>query len=146
MSSGRGAERGAAPGVVAGVVSIGSTADIVTARERGRSLATALGFTGAHVIEIVTAISELAHNIVEHATSGQILLDRAQKEGHQGIVIVARDEGPGIADVATVLIAASPAGPGVCPGLPGVRGLMDEFEVSSKPRQGTTVTVRKWLP
>jgi len=27
-----------------------------------------------------------------------------------------------------------------------VRSLMDDFEICSKLRQGTTVTVRKWLP
>jgi serine/threonine-protein kinase RsbT len=127
-------------------VAIGSTADIVTARERGRALAVALGFTGAHVIEIVTAISELAHNTVEHATSGQLVLDRVEKDGRHGMVIVARDDGPGIPDVAKALSAATAVGFGVCPGLPGVRSLMDDFEICSKPRHGTTVTVRKWLP
>jgi|KBSMisStandDraft_5_1062788.scaffolds.fasta_scaffold529384_2 serine/threonine-protein kinase RsbT len=147
MSSSRGAERGVAQNVgQRSVVAIGSTADIVTARERGRALALALGFTGAHVIEIVTAISELAHNTVEHATSGQLVLDRVEKDGRYGMVIVARDDGPGIPDVGKALSALTAVGQGVCPGLPGVRSLMDDFEICSKLRQGTTVTVRKWLP
>jgi len=29
-------------------------------------------------------------------------------------------------------------------GLPGVRRLMDEFEITSEPGQGTIVTVKKW--
>ena len=29
-------------------------------------------------------------------------------------------------------------------GLPGVRRLMDEFEISSQPGKGTTVTTRRW--
>jgi serine/threonine-protein kinase RsbT len=29
-------------------------------------------------------------------------------------------------------------------GLPGVRRLMDEFEITSQPGQGTTVAVKKW--
>lgn len=147
MSSRRGIERGGTPGVGRGsVVAIGSAADIVTARERGRALAAALGFATADLTVIVTAISELAHNIVEYATRGQILLDRAQKDGRVGIVIVARDDGPGIPDVANALGAVPAPGQAAGLGLPGVRGLMDDFEITSMPRQGTTVTVRKWLP
>jgi serine/threonine-protein kinase RsbT len=29
-------------------------------------------------------------------------------------------------------------------GLPGARRLMDEFDVVSAPRQGTTITMKKW--
>jgi serine/threonine-protein kinase RsbT len=147
MSSSQGAERGAAQSIgQRSVVGIGSTADIVTARQRGRALALALGFTGAHVMEIVTAISELAHNTVEHAKSGQLVLDRVERDGRYGMVIVARDDGPGISDVAKALSSVAAVGHGVCPGLPGVRSLMDDFEIYSKPRHGTTVIVRKWLP
>jgi serine/threonine-protein kinase RsbT len=146
MSSSR-VERGGTPGVGQGtVVAIGAEADIVTARERGRALAAALGFATADLTAIVTAISELAHNIVEYATRGEILLDRAQKDGRVGIVIVARDDGPGITDVTSALSPVAAPGQTVGLGLPGVRSLMDEFEITSKPRQGTTVTVRKWRP
>ena len=127
-------------------VRIDSTADIVTARKRGRALAAALGFTGSDLTVITTAISELAHNIIEYATSGQILLDRTENDGRLGIVIVARDGGPGISDVPAALRGEGATGQGVGGGLPGVRCLMDDFDVSSKPREGTTVTVRKWRP
>jgi serine/threonine-protein kinase RsbT len=29
-------------------------------------------------------------------------------------------------------------------GLPGARRLMDEFEIDSRPGEGTTITMRKW--
>ncbi|PYQ04852.1 MAG: ATP-binding protein [Acidobacteria bacterium] len=128
------------------VVPISTSADIVTARQRGRALAAALGFSGSDLTLIATAISELARNIIEYATSGQIVLSPEAGNGRPGIVIVARDEGPGIPDVSRALSAGYSTGPGLGLGLPGVRRLMDDFEITSNAGRGTTVSVRKWLP
>ena len=128
------------------VVPIGSSADIVTARQRGRALAAALGFAGSDLTLIATAISELARNIIEYATAGEIVLSHEDTDGRPGIVIVARDEGPGIPDVSRALSAGYSTGPGLGLGLPGVRRLMDDFEITSHAGRGTTVSVRKWLP
>ncbi|PYQ04711.1 MAG: ATP-binding protein [Acidobacteria bacterium] len=128
------------------VVPISSSADIVTARQRGRALAAALGFAGSDLTVIATAISELARNIIEYAATGEIVLSQDDVDGRPGIVIVARDEGPGIADVSRALSAGFSTGPGLGLGLPGVRRLMDDFEITSESGRGTTVSVRKWLP
>lgn len=128
------------------VVPINSSADIVTARQRGRALAAALGFAGSDLTVIATAISELARNIIEYAATGEIVLSQDDVDGRAGIVIVARDEGPGIADVSRALSAGFSTGPGLGLGLPGVRRLMDDFEITSESGRGTTVSVRKWLP
>jgi serine/threonine-protein kinase RsbT len=128
------------------VVPISSSADIVTARQQGRALAAALGFMGSDLTVIATAISELARNIIEYATTGEIVLSQDDSNGRPGIVIVARDEGPGIPDVSRALSAGYSTGPGLGLGLPGVRRLMDEFEITTNTGHGTTVAVRKWLP
>lgn len=127
------------------VVAIASVADIVSARQQGRAMATKLGFSGSELTVIATAISELARNIIEYATMGEIVLAPADKNGRAGIAIVARDEGPGIADVSKALTAGFSTGQGLGLGLPGVRRLMDEFEICSRSGEGTVVTVRKWL-
>src|SRR5258708_20823229 len=80
-------------------VAISSAADIVTARQKGRALATELGFNGSDLTLIATAISEIARNIVTHAKSGEILLTPLNHIGKHGILIVANNEGPGSADV-----------------------------------------------
>ncbi len=128
------------------VVPISSSADIVTARQRGRALAAALGFAGSDLTVIATAISELARNIIEYAATGEIVLSQDDADGRPGIVIVARDEGPGIPDLSRALSAGYSTGLGLGLGLPGVRRLMDDFEITSDPGRGTTVSVRKWLP
>ena len=127
-------------------VEIASAADIVTARERGRALAGSLGFSGSDLTVIATVISELARNIIEYATTGTIELEPVERNGRPGMGIQARDEGPGIEDIARALSAGSSTGSGLGLGLSGVRRMVDEFEVASHLGQGTTVTVRKWLP
>ena len=85
------------------IIPISSFADILTAREQARSLATKLGFTGSDPIIITTAISEIARNIVEHAEKGEIILRPVKENSRHGIAIIAQDEGPGIPDVARAM-------------------------------------------
>jgi serine/threonine-protein kinase RsbT len=61
-----------------------------------------------------------------------------------GIVVIARDTGPGIADVERALEAGYSTSGSLGLGLPGVRRIMDEFDIVSGVGQGTTVTVTKW--
>ena len=126
-------------------VAISSAADIVTARQRGRAMATELGFDGSDLTLIATAISEIARNIVAHAESGEIRLTALNQNGKDGILIVAHDEGPGIADVKRAMQYGYSTANGLGVGLPGAKWLMDEFEIESKVGNGTKVTMKKWL-
>ena len=125
---------------------IHSSADIVTARQRGRSLALELGFNGADVTLIAAAISEVARNIVDHAKQGEILMTSIghPHNGRCGIQIIARDEGPGIRDVAQAMQYGYSTRKGLGVGLPGAKWLMDEFDIASEVGRGTTITMKKW--
>jgi serine/threonine-protein kinase RsbT len=144
MPSGDEAAAGDAIGRSLISVPIRSAADIVAARQEGRALAARFGFDGSDLTVIATAISELARNILEYAKTGEIRLSLAQKAGRNGIMIVARDEGPGIPDVPRAMQDGYTTGRGLGLGLPGVRRLMDDFEIVSQVGRGTTVSVRKW--
>lgn len=135
---------GAAVTLEEGVVAIASAADIVMARLQGRALAARVGFSFGDQTVIATAISELARNILEYARAGTIVMSQAQLANRVGVMIVARDEGPGIADLAQALEGGHSTGRGLGFGLPGVRRLMDEFDIVSEAGCGTTVTVKKW--
>lgn len=125
---------------------INSAVDIVTARQRGRALALDLGFNGADVTLIAAAISEVARNIVDHAKCGEIVMSsiNGQSGGRRGIEIIARDQGPGIRDVAQAMQYGYSTRKGLGVGLPGAKWLMDEFDISSELGRGTTITMRKW--
>jgi len=125
-------------------VSVDRDADIVTARHKGRELAVEVGFSGSDLTLIATAISEIARNIIIYAERGEIVLSIAQRGGKRGIVVVAHDDGPGIADIEQAMRDGYSTGKSLGLGLPGARRLMDEFETVSELGKGTTVTMKKW--
>lgn len=125
-------------------VPIVSDADIVTARQEGRALAMLLGFSSTEATLVAAAISELARNIILYAKNGDIVLGLVEEGGKRGVAVVARDEGPGIPDVRRAMEGGYSTSGGLGLGLPGVRRLMDEFEIVSEPGKGTTVKVKKW--
>ena len=121
-------------------VSIASSEDVVVARQRGRALATGLGFSASEATLIAAAISELARNIVKYAGSGEVLLHH---DGNGMLLMVARDHGPGIPDVRAALREGFSTSGGLGMGLPGVRRIADVFEIVSN-AGGTTITVGKY--
>ena len=118
--------------------------DIVAARQKGRALATRLGFSSSDATIVATAISELARNIVLYAKRGEIGIAPAANGEYSGLVITACDEGDGIADIRQALQDGYSTSGRLGVGLPGVKRLMDEFEIVSTVGKGTTVTVKKW--
>jgi serine/threonine-protein kinase RsbT len=126
-------------------VRVASDADIVSARLAGRNLAEQIGFRGGDIVIIATAISEVARNIVEYAKEGEIILNSLEHGVRHGIQIVARDHGPGIADIDQAMQNGYSTAKGLGLGLPGARRLMDEFEIRSEKGVGTIVTMKKWL-
>lgn len=125
-------------------VPIRTLADIVIARQRARELAARVGFSNSSLTLITTAISEVTRNIVEYATAGEITISVVHNGSKRGLMIVATDQGPGIADVAKVMRDGFSTGKGLGIGLPGTKRLMDDFEIASKVGRGTIITMKKW--
>lgn len=119
--------------------------DIVEARQLGRNEAKKIGFGAVDQARITTAISELARNIYLYADSGNIVITAIEIDGAKGIKIVAKDEGPGINDIRLVMQDGYSTSQGLGAGLPGVRRLMDEFEIHTVLNEGTVVSITKWL-
>jgi serine/threonine-protein kinase RsbT len=126
------------------VVPIAVDLDVVSARQQGRELAVGLGCSSTEATLIATAISELARNILVYAKQGEIELAPVSNGSQHGIIIIARDQGPGIADISRATSGGFSSSGGLGLGLAGVRRLMDEFEISSALGKGTTVTVKRW--
>src|SRR5207245_4253594 len=125
-------------------LAIKSDPDIATARHKGRARAMELGLSSGDATLIATAISELARNIVAYAKKGLITLQVVNGSNRQGISVTASDDGPGIPDIRQALRDGFSTSGSLGLGLPGVRRLMDEFEITSLPGRGTTVVVKKW--
>ncbi len=126
-------------------VTIEVDSDIVVARQQGRKLAPGLGFSSSDATIVATAISELARNIVVYAKRGEIILNAVKRDDQSGVIVTARDQGMGIADLSRALQDGYSTSWRLGVGLPGVKRLMDEFDILSEVGKGTMVTVAKWL-
>jgi len=119
--------------------------DVVAARLAARALATRVGFTGTDLVLIASVVSEVARNIVAYAGPGELLLSIIQDRSRTGVQVIARDHGPGIADLSRALEKGFSTSRSLGLGLPGSKRFMDEFCLESALGIGTTVTMRKWL-
>lgn len=99
---------------------------------------------------VAIAAYELEMNLVVHSDGGTLTLRVDEGE----VQIIAKDQGPGIADVnlamqegwTTANAWVKSLGFGAGMGLPNVQRVSDEFHIASEPGAGTTVTVRDILP
>jgi serine/threonine-protein kinase RsbT len=119
--------------------------DIVAVRQLGRNVAKELNFGTVDQARITTAISELARNIFLYAGQGQVHIEKVYEYGKWGLRIIAEDNGPGIQDIRKVMEDGFSTSGGLGAGLPGVKRLMDDFDIESTPNKGTVVTATKWL-
>lgn len=119
--------------------------DIVGARQLGRDIARKIGFGTVDQARIATAISELARNIYLYAGTGKVCFEILEDMNQKGIAILAIDHGPGIPDISQVMEDGFSTSGGLGAGLPGVKRLMDEFDLHSEEEKGTEIRVVKWL-
>ena len=119
-------------------------ADIVVVRQRVRALAVESGFSLVDQTKIVTAASELARNTVVHGGGGTAELETIAEGGRRGLRLTFRDHGPGIVDVEAAMRDGFTTGGGLGLGLGGARRLSSEFEILSRPGEGTVVRIARW--
>ncbi len=126
------------------VVPVEQDADVVAARQSGRDVALRAGFGATEATLLATAISEMARNVVKFAVRGEVRIFPVSSGRDQGVTVVVRDVGPGIADLDRAMQDGYSTYHGLGLGLPGTRRLMDRFEVVTETGKGTTVTMTKW--
>ena len=118
--------------------------DVVQVRQTVRAWAVELGLTLVEQTKIVTAASELARNTFVHGGGGSVELESLEEGARRGLRLTFVDHGPGIADVEQALRDGFTTGGGLGLGLGGARRLAGEFEIRSRPGEGTWVRIVKW--
>jgi serine/threonine-protein kinase RsbT len=118
--------------------------DVVRVRQAVRAAAVDLGFGLVDQTKIVTAASELARNTLDYGGGGCALLELVENRGEKGLRITFEDNGPGIVDIELAMRDGYTTGTGLGLGLSGAKRLASEFEIDSRPGEGTRVTITKW--
>jgi serine/threonine-protein kinase RsbT len=125
-------------------IAITTDADLLVARQQVRELASSLNFSAIDTTLIATATSEIARNILVYAGRGEVALQTIERGSRRGLLVIARDRGPGIADIGRALEDGFSTAGSLGLGLPGAKRLMDDFAIESAPGCGTTVKMTKW--
>lgn len=119
--------------------------DLMTVRQRVRTLSQELGFGLVQQTKLVTAASELARNTLVHGGGGRVTMDAVSDgQGRDGLSLTFSDDGPGIGNVDQALRDGYSTAGGLGMGLSGSKRLVDEFSVDTAPGRGTAVTVTLW--
>jgi len=121
-----------------------SQQDVVAVRQIVREWAVYAGFSLVDQTKIVTAASELARNTLTHGGGGMVRLEALNDGSRRGLRIVFEDSGPGIPDVEQALRDGFTTAGGLGLGLGGAKRLSSEFEIDSRPGQGTRVAITRW--
>ena len=122
-----------------------SSHDIVIVRQVVRSWAIEIGFNLVEQTKIVTAASELARNTIDHGGGGTARLQSVRDGSRSGLRLTFEDKGPGIVDLNLALKDGYTTGGGLGLGLSGARRLSNEFDIVSRPGEGTRVTITRWI-
>ncbi len=125
-------------------LAIRGSADVLAARSKVRQVGQLLGFAPTEVALLAAVVCELARNILHYAGRGEIVICGMDGPGAPCVMLVASDQGPGIADVDRALKSGLSWAGRVKLGLPSARRVMDELEVDSGPGRGTVVRAMKW--
>ncbi len=126
-------------------IQVRSEADTIRAIMETKITAHRLGFDDYRCQIIATAVSELVQNILKYAGSGEVIIVPLTQERRTGIEITVKDRGPGIADLDQAMQDDFSSSGTLGLGLPGVKRLMDEFEINSQVNVGTQVVIKQWL-
>ncbi len=121
-----------------------SSEDVVVIRQAVRALAIRLGFSLVEQTKIVTAASELARNTVDYGGGGIVRLQTLADGRRVGLRLTFEDKGPGIENLELVMKDGYTSGGGLGLGLGGARRLSNEFEIVSRPGEGTRVSIARW--
>jgi len=132
------------PTVRSETLELRSASDVVSVRQIVRTWAVEAGFSLVEQTKMVTAASELARNTIDYGGGGIARLELLSEGTRRGLRVAFEDQGPGIADVEKALTDHFTTGNGLGLGLGGARRLVNEFDISSRPGEGTRVVITRW--
>lgn len=118
--------------------------EVVLLRNRVKEYAVKIKMGLVNQTKLITAVSELARNMLRYANGGEVVVEVVTRGRENGVRLRFIDNGPGIADVALAMKDGFSTAKSMGLGLPGTKRLVSEFDIASEVNKGTTVTILKW--
>lgn len=120
------------------------SSDLVGVRQAVRQWSAELKMSLVDQTKVVTAASELARNTLDYGKGGIVRLEMLSDGARSGLRLIFEDQGPGIPDIPLALKDGYTSGNGMGLGLGGAKRLSHDFELWSKPGEGTRVSITRW--
>jgi anti-sigma regulatory factor (Ser/Thr protein kinase)/serine/threonine protein phosphatase PrpC len=120
-------------------------ADVLRAADSTSRFADSLGFSPAECEELALVITELATNVLKHATRGSLRLSRIEAPGRVGIQIESDDTGPGIPDLEQAITDGYSTVGSLGTGLGTVNRFVDELAACSRREPGLRLVCQRWI-
>jgi signal transduction histidine kinase/CheY-like chemotaxis protein len=127
-------------------IAVNNEQDVVAARQRARQIAQLLGFEAQDQTRIATAVSEIARNAYRYAGAGTVEFMLQGEHPPQLLIMHIVDRGPGIEDLQRILDGRYESASGMGLGILGSKRLVDQFDIRSRPGEGTEAVLTKILP
>lgn len=118
--------------------------DVVLLRNRIREVAVKIKMGLVNQTKLITAASELLRNMLRYGGGGECLVEIVTRGRDTGVRLTFSDRGPGIPDISAAMRDGFSTGKSLGLGLPGAKRLSNEFDLKSKPGEGTVVMIIKW--
>lgn len=115
-----------------------------TARRGAVECAESLGMNETERGKIAIAVTEMATNLVKHASHGKILWEPVGFNGSRGLRVLSLDKGPGIRNVSAALEDGYSTYGSNGNGLGAVQRLSTLFDLYSAPKFGTCILAEFW--
>jgi serine/threonine-protein kinase RsbT len=118
--------------------------DLVMARGKAKDYAKQAEFSVIEATKLVTAVSELARNMLLYAGGGTMHIETMGDATKKGVRAIFEDQGPGIPNIEQVMQEGISSWNGKGLGLPGSKRLVNEFDIHSELGKGTRIQIIKW--
>jgi signal transduction histidine kinase len=112
-------------------LAVASELDVVGARQRAREIAALCHFGLRDQVRVATSVSELARNLYNYAVAGKVEFAIVDSGKGQALQIRITDQGPGIAQLESIMGGQYQSHTGAGLGILGAQRLMDSFEIRS---------------
>lgn len=126
-------------------VGISGPREIRHAEDCARRVAGELGFSARDCDDIALVVTELASNLIKHASGGELRFEPAEATGRKGLRIESLDCGPGISDFEQAMRDGYSSVGSLGTGLGTINRLMDDLEYESLSCGGSRIVCHRWL-
>jgi anti-sigma regulatory factor (Ser/Thr protein kinase) len=123
---------------------VSDSSDVGAVRRAISAMCGTLGFDETIKGQVAVVVTEMARNMVIHATRGEILVRGLRLEGASGIEIIGVDRGRGMIDITRCMRDGYSTAGTTGNGLGAINRLSSEFEIYSAKDKGTVIVSRIW--